>query len=291
MKIANIVVFHMNPMSIGRLLKAVNHPAFDNYLHLDKKVSIDPYLHLSQLPQTYFVTKRVPVRWAGYSQVEAFISGMDEIIKRGIKYDFVNLLSGQDYPVKPPELIYDYLSQHKERSFMICESPPSQWWNEAFRRYTNYHFIDYGFPGRYKLGMALSKLLPEREFPLSLELYGGPYASYWILSMDAALYVHRFLKNNFLHTQFFKHTWAPDEFLIHTLLMNSPFKDSIVNENFHYMDRPIGASRPKILTSNDLPKLKETHKFFARKFDPDVDSNILDLIDKEILFKENSLGV
>jgi len=291
MKVANIVVFHKNPSCIERLLKAASHPGFDFFLHLDRKVSIRPYQHLSQLPQTHFVSKRIPVRWAGYSQVEAFISCMDDIIDSGIKYDFVNLLSGQDYPIKPPEEIYQYLSQHKGRSFMLCETAPSHWWNHAVKRFTNYHFIDYGFPGRYRLGLALSKLLPRREFPLPLQLHGGPYASYWILSMEAALYVHGFLKKNNQYKLFFKHTWAPDEFLIHTILMNSEFKDSVVHENFHYIDRSLGGSRPKILTTADLPILKETNKFFARKFDPDVDSKVLDLIDNEILFQGNRMRV
>jgi len=291
MKVANIVVFHKNPTSIERLLSAASHPAFDFYLHLDRKVNMQPFKHLSTFPQTRFVSKRIPVRWAGYSQVEAFISCMDDIIDSGIKYEFINLLSGQDYPIKPPELIYQYLSQHKKSSFMLCETPPSRWWNHAIKRYSNYYFVDYGFPGRYRLGLALTKLLPAREFPLPLTLYGGPYASYWILSMEAALYIHRYLKKMNQHKLFFKHTWAPDEFLIHTILMNSEFKESVVQENFHYIDRSQGGSRPKILTAADLPTLKETNKFFARKFDPAVDSLVLDLIVNEILLKENRLRV
>ena len=96
MKIAHVVIFHKNPGSVERLVKAMSHPDFDFYLHLDKKVNIEPFAYLSNLPNTYLVSKRIPVRWAGFSQVEAFISAMDDIINSGVQYDFVNLLSGQD---------------------------------------------------------------------------------------------------------------------------------------------------------------------------------------------------
>lgn len=283
MKIAHVVIFHKNPGSVERLIKALSHPNFDFYLHLDKKVSIESFAYLSKLPNSYLVSKRIPVRWAGFSQVEAFISAMDDIVNSGVKYDFINLLSGQDYPIKPAEQIYDFFSHQKGKSFMICETPPTPWWDEATSRFTNYHFTDYGFRGKDRLGMILSELLPDREFPLPLTLYGGPYAAYWVLSMEAARYVYDYLKQNGHHSRFFRHTWAADEFLLHTLIMNSSFKDSIVPENYHYIDRSLGEARPKILTVDDLPLLKNSIKFFARKFDPDVDSHILDLIDKELL--------
>jgi len=283
MRFANIIIFHKNEASIDRLLKAMTHPDTDFYLHLDKKVNIEPYLYLGKNQNTYFVENRKNARWAGYSQVEAIINSLDQIIESKIPYDFVNLLSGQDYPIKPISHIIDVLSKNIGKSFMISETPPSPWWDEATVRFTKYHFSDYGFRGKYRLGDLVSSILPERKFPMEIQLYGGPYAAYWILSMDAAVYLHSLLSKKDKLYWFFKHTWAPDEFLFNTILMNSPFRDTIVNENYHYFSWEHGQSRPSILSVEDFLTLQQSLKFFARKFDPAVDEKILDLIDEQIL--------
>jgi predicted AlkP superfamily phosphohydrolase/phosphomutase len=116
-------------------------------------------------------------------------------------------------------------------------------------------------------------------------LYGGPLASYWILSFEAARYIYSILKEDDRISLFFKHTWAPDEFLIHTLLMNSSFKEDVINENYHYIDRSLGGARPKVLTTDDFILLAHSNKMFARKFDRTIDAKILDLIDERILSK------
>jgi hypothetical protein len=287
MRIANIIIFHKDPGAVERLIKALHHPNFDFYLHLDKKVDIRPFAYLADLPNTQFIINRKAVNWGGFSQLEALISSLEQIFKVNKTYDFVNLLSGQDYPIKPVQEIDDLLSSNLGKSFMMSETPPTPWWDEAISRITEYHLSEYDFPGKYRLQMALTKLLPKRVFPLTLQLHGGPYGAYWILSFEAIMYIYYVLHGNEEVRLFFKHTWAPDEFLIHTLLMNSQFKETIVNENHHYMDRSQGGSRPKILTKDDFDVLENSDKMFARKFDRVVDPEILDMIDERILFRTN----
>ncbi|HTI11344.1 MAG TPA: beta-1,6-N-acetylglucosaminyltransferase [Puia sp.] len=290
MRIAHIIVFHQDSIAIERLLQALAHPQFDVYLHLDQKVDLAPFAYLSRYPNTYFVKNRKQVRWGGFSQIEAMLNSLHEILDSGRSYDFVNLLSGQDYPVVQADYIYDFFLQHRGRSFMTCETPPTPWWNEAMHRFINYHFIDYGFRGKHRLGMALSAILPGRRFPLPYQLYGGSDAAYWILSIEAANYICSSLKKINKYRTFFKHTWSPDEFLVSTLLMNSPLKGTVIQENYHYMDRSLGGSHPKVLTMQDFPNIVNSGKFFARKFDRSVDEDILNRIDEELLFPKNKIA-
>lgn len=290
MRIATVIICHQDPVAVERMIKAMAHPSVDFYLHLDKKVDIQPYAFLGVRRDTYFIHNRKMVRWGGLSQLEAMISSMNEILASGRSYDFINLLSGQDYPIKPAREMYAFLQQHSGKSFMTCEKAPTPWWDEAMTRFTEYHFIDYGFRGRFRLGKILSSLLPTRKFPLPHDLYGGPDAGYWIISMEAAQYICTALKRLSKYRVFFKHTWSPDEFLVSTLLMNSPLKATIIPENYHYMDRSLGGSHPKILTVSDFPDLLNSPKFFARKFDRAVDEEILNRIDNEILFVKNKLS-
>jgi Core-2/I-Branching enzyme len=284
LKIANVILFHEDPAGIERLINVMYHPHFHFYLHLDKKVDCTPYRHLASKPNVFFVRKRISVRRAGYSQLQAIFSAVEQILESGIEYDFVNLLSGQDYPIKPVNEIYDFLRNHLGKSFLMSETPPSEWWSEAFHRIEKYHFVDYGFPGKYRISNTVSFLMPARKFPLSMQLHGGPNGAYWILNIDAVRYVHAYFKSRNFNQWFFKHTWGSDEFLINTILMNSPLKNQVVNENYHYLDYSEGGSRPKILTYRDFDILKNSHKFFARKFDRRIDESILNKIDEELLF-------
>lgn len=283
MRVAHLIIFHEDPTLVERLIHALYHPSFDFYLHLDKKVDAAVFHRLAAIPNTYLIKRRMKVNWGGFSQLKAIACSMEEIFASGKEYGFVNLLSGQDYPIKPAHELYEFLLKHPGKSFLMSESPPSPWWKHAPSRFTRYHFVDFGFRGQYRLAYLLSLLMPKRKWPLEGKWYGGPDGAYWILSAAAAKFTYQRLMEDKIQ-RFFQYTWGPDEFLINTLLMNSPFKDQIINENYHLIDRSLGGTRPKTLDSNDFEMLRRSHKFFARKFDRRQDAAVLDRIDQELLF-------
>lgn len=123
-------------------------------------------------------------------------------------------------------------------------------------------------------------MLPERKFPGYQVLYGGPRATWWTMSVDAASYVTRTILNNKKLQRFCNFTWCPDEFLIPTVLMNSPFKETVINDSGRYIDWSLGGANPKILTANDFAQIVNSEKLYARKFDINVDTQILDMIDE-----------
>ena len=286
MKVAHIILCHKNPAFVARLIKTMSHDCFDFYVHADKKSSDEDFSILSNLPRTKLIEKRVAVQWGGYSCLLAILNCIEEVLKSNEQYEFVNILTGQDYPLKSSNYIYNYLAANKGKSFIKYETPPSAWWDDAFQRFTKYHMTNYQLKGKTRIEQLLNLILPERKFPLDYTLYGGPYSAHWTISIDAAKYVYEFLNDNKKTGKFFKHTWGSDEFLTTSIIMNSPFNDKVVNDNFRYMDWSFGGSRPKILTVIDLPQLLQTPAFFARKFDPTLDSDILDIIDRELIYKE-----
>lgn len=88
MKLAFLLQCHKNPFQINTLIKTLNHPDIDFYVHIDKKSNIRQSIDLSGgnvyiLPDEY----RVDVRWATFSQVEAAISLLKYASLNG-KYDF-----------------------------------------------------------------------------------------------------------------------------------------------------------------------------------------------------------
>jgi hypothetical protein len=81
--------------------------------------------------------------------------------------------------------------------------------------------------------------------------------------------------------RFFRHVLIPDELFFQTIVMNSPLRDSVENENLRYLDWSREPA-PAVLLESDLPALVSSHKLFARKFDERIDSTILDLLDAHI---------
>ena len=287
MRIAFLIMAHKDPLQIERLLKKFEHTAFHFYIHLDKKTRMKEFSHLDSLGQVHFISKRVKVRWASYSFVDALLNSFMEILDSGINYDYISVMSGQDYPIKPVSEIYSFLENNKGKNFICYEDPQGAWWKEAITRVTKYHFTNYDFKGRYRLQYLLNLIMPDRKFPLPYELYGGPRAMCMTLTTDCARYVLVFINSNRKLRQFTKFTWGPDEFLIPTLIMNSGFRSSVENNNFYYIDWSRGGSNPKTLTVEDFDVLAKSDKFLARKFDMGEDVRILDLLDG-ILFPAKS---
>jgi hypothetical protein len=279
MRIACLIMAHKDPSQIERLLKKFDHEAVDFYIHLDKKVDMSDFIYLQNIDRVYFIKKRTKVRWASYSFMNAILTSFNEIFESSYPYDFISVMSGQDYPIKPVSSIYSFLEDNIGKNF-ICYEEGDEWWNHAVTRINKYHFTNFDFKGRYRLQFLVNALLPERKFPLPYTLYGGPRAMCMTLGLDCAKYVVNFIEGNKKLRRFAHFTWGPDEFLIPTIIMNSAYKDSVVNNNFYYIDWSQGGSNPKTLTVEDFETLIKTDKMLARKFDISEDAIILDMIDE-----------
>ena len=92
----------------------------------------------------------------------------------------------------------------------------------------------------------------------------------------------------------FEHRFLSDEAFVQTVLMHSPFKDTLVNHNLRYIYRPhfdgdpthywqrmgyafIGG--PQVINASGIPSVLRSPYMFARKVDPTVDSRAVQLWD------------
>lgn len=285
MQICHLIVVHKNPLQLKRLIKALQYQGSDIYVHVDKKADIQPFLDIQNDQEVVFklIKNRISVNWGGYSFVQAIINSLKEIRNSGKQYDFISLISGQDYPIKNIEAFINFLQNSKHKCFISYDDTPNlEWWGENITRVTRYHFNDFPIKGKYFFQRLVNGLLPKREFPLKWKLYGGACSSWWTLSEEAAYYIVDSIENNKALKRYAKMTWTPDEYLYATILMNSKFKEYVVNDNYRYIDWSEKKPHPKILKSDDFSSLKNSHNFFARKFDLNVDEDILDQLDVEI---------
>lgn len=271
---------HKNPDQLLRLIQRLEHPNTHVFIHVDAKIPIENFSIIKDLKNVYFIKNRVKCNWGGNSLSRGIIAALEEVANQSVKYDFINLLSAQDYPLNNAESIYNYLSLHVGTNFISYEeSNDSEWWLSAKSRFEKYHLTDFNFKWKYFFERVLNKIAPKRKFPMEMQLYGGSKSTWWTINGDCAVEITENIAKDKKLKTFLKYCWGTDEFVIPSLIMNSKFKNNTVNNNLRYIDWSEGNAHPKLLTTEDFERLKNSDHLFARKFDSDQDSKILDMID------------
>lgn len=278
MRVAHLIMAHKNPTQLARLIKKLEHPEADFFIHIDKKVDITAFLELGDNNHVKFINKRTLVNWGGYSTTNAILTSVKEILDLDKNYDFINLLSGQDYPIRSTQKIHDHLAKNIGKNF-ISYDEGSIWWTGAKKRYRKYHFTDFKFIGKHVIEKIMNWFTPNRIFPLKMKLYGGEKGTWWTITSDCASYLCEVVHKDEKLKRFLRMCWGSDEFLASTLIMNSAFKHNTINNNFRYIFFPQNEARPRNLITEDFENLISSDMLFARKFDIDVESTILNRID------------
>lgn len=287
MELAYIISAYRYPEQVARLIHRLSADSTSFFVHVDRKtedrVFDDIVNRLRGHPAVYFL-KRHTCAWGGFGHVRASLKGIAQILRTGIRFDYAILLTGQDYPIKPNREIMAFFEQHRGELFLeFFPLPNDRWENRGIvggmERIEVWH---------WRLGTRHWRFPPgqnpliRRRFPSGFRPFGG--SSYWCLSRDCIQYIHDFTTRNRAFTNFFKRVDVPDEIFFQTIILNSPFRPMVVNDDLRYIEwnDPTSGS-PAILRVSDFANLVATPDLFARKFDARVDAKVLDLIDQQIL--------
>lgn len=293
-RVACIISAYRLPDMLVRLVRCLEAPGWCTYIHVDARTTDDVYRAMQDpLAHREDVTflPRHACYWGDFGHVRATLAGLRTLIETERPFDYVVLLTGQDYPLKSSAVIAETLARAGGRIFMRAMPIPNEHWTDGGSyRYENrfYHIRgrEFSFPGapfpNTRLNGAWSRLSRVlhlyRSFPRGLQPFGG--SSYWMMPADAARYVDERARTDPGLIRFFRHVRIPDEIFFQTLIMNSPFRKRLADGDLRYVDWREGGNSPRVLTCEDLPSLATTDALFARKFDPDVDSEVLDRVDR-----------
>jgi len=300
MKITYLILAHRYPEQLFRLVDRLNSSGVNFLIHLDKKMEDKTYNqvvdHFTPMTNVFFI-KRYICYWAGFGIAQATFQGLKEALDRNISFDYLCLMSGQDYPIKTNDYIKSYLESHNGKSFINTNPFPHPLWTRhdgGFDRIHNWYYINkenqYGFPHKLFssrptiskfISKTIGKITPKRKFPSAYKPYGG--AQFWALHKDHVGYVVKKIVDDPGYFDFFRHVMVPDEILFQTLMGNHPNrKEEAIDDTLHFLEwRRKGAT----LDMGDKDNIASTHHLFARKFDLTVDGDILDWIDVNILSK------
>lgn len=273
MKIAYVVSAYQNPDHLSRLVHRLHTgPETAFLVHVDRKTDEATFRAMREgvadLADVGFLPRH-SCHWGGFGHVRASLKGIQELLRSGTDPDYLILLSGGDYPIKPNALIRDFLAQGEGRSFLLqFPLPTPNWTNGGLDRIRDWHL-------RYR---KLHIRLPlRRQLPRTMRPWGG--SAYWIVSRTALRVIADFVEANPWYVRFFHHVDIPDELFFQTILLNSPEAERCVDHLLHYTEWS-RTPAPAILTRDDYALLVDSPCLFARKFDPTVDAEVLDMIDE-----------
>jgi len=297
MKIAYIVLAHKLPEQLIRLVRKLNTPGSVFFIHVDKKAHAEIYKRMTEslasCENVHFL-ERHAIYYGDYSHVRATLAGIRKLLVFQIPFDYVILITGQDYPIKSNEQIETCLRDSGQKSYMEYFSLPDgdNWKDDNGGQdrinYWYLHWRGWELPLMKRIQSwvsipdrtwsFLSKVLPlQRCLPGKFKGYGG--SAYWCLSRDCTEYVDEFTRRNRSFVKFFEHVGIPGEIFFQTILLNSPLRDRVVNDNLRYIVWS-NSRHPATLGKPDFDLFMDTHNLFARKFDITKDEKVLDMIDQ-----------
>lgn len=277
MKQAFLMMAHKNEEQTKRLIEWIADENHEVYVHIDQKNEV-MFNELSRYfkgnPHVFFVEQRVSVNWSGFSQVLAMVNLLKQTV--GKTYDFYHLISGQDLLIKSKQEISDFLKGHKGHQFLEIEENKDYWRIKGYYPLTDCKYSR-TFPIR-KLNEYLAmfyKKFPVRRNLKGLRVYKG--ANWFTLSGDCVKYILHYLEQHPDYIRQFKYTMCADEHFIQTLIMNSPFKQTVINNTLREIQWG-GVENPKTYTTADCDLLLKSSALFARKFDATLDNEVIDWV-------------
>ncbi len=273
MKIAFLIATHNQPKYLEILISMLQHEQTSIYVHINPQ-SINKFEHLTttyKKSSIHFYSQYI-ASWGGNGLIHIENLLLSEAMKDENNSRFI-FLSGSDIICKPIQTIIDYFNDKKNRDYQFInyfKLPYTKSWGKdgGLHRIEHYHLFDIVNCGR-KWTRRFDKLLNILQTAIGVHrrkffrnYYGGE--GWWIINrIGASVLLNSFNNENIMKA--FKHTFASDEILPHTILANNKSL-KLCNKTFRYQDWSVQPS-PGILTEKHLDKIRHKDIFFARKID------------------------
>ena len=259
---------------------------FEIYIHIDNKQTISSeYLQkLHSFSQVKLVSFKHKVNYAGRNHLKSILHLSEEALKNKNNYYF-HVISGQDFPVQPLSYYFEFAQKNKETNFLeYFEMPNPQWENGGMDRLELFSFYDLlDAKKQLRIIHKLNRIQKKTGFKRKLninnqQLFGG--STWWSLNQQTLQYVIDYTNQHPNLLRRMKHTFCSEEIYFQTVIMNSPFASSVINNCLRYINWNLKHnSIPAILDQDDLSNIKVGNYLFARKFDsPYSDELKLNLI-------------
>jgi len=302
-----LILAHKNPLQLSRMIERLDDGASKFFIHLDAKTPIEPFAACLGGGHIRFIEPRERCVWGDFSIVRATIHLMEAASKeQGV---FI-LMSGQDYPIQSQGYINAFLESNKGFDFIEIEPLEEKWKPKMVKdKLEHYHIlhseerghsncyapfahcsvfqklrtITHLLKGRLsRKNFRLLCSLPKRVAPFERQYAGSQF---WAFSERTFYAVLNYIREHKVALEgYYKYTSSPDEIYFHSVLMDLVAKDSTIKlkDPITYVNY---FRKNNVFITEDFEKLSSAKgKLFARKFDTDIDIEILNKLDS---YQEN----
>lgn len=291
-KHAYLILAHNQFEILSYLIRCLDYPKNDIFIHIDKKVSkfdFKAFASLAKKSHVFFVENRIDVRWGTYSLVQAELELFKFAYVKG-GYRYYHMMSGVDLPLKNQKIIHDFFVKHDGKEFVHfdAESIAPVYLNRAKKYYFFVHRKNL-LPVKLLQGVfSCFQLFVDRTKNTGLTYQKG---SQWLSITDELCdYI---LRNEELVKKAFRWTKTPDESFVQSLVYSSKYRDSIYkvpagavdsndsSANLYCIDWKRG--QPYEFMTEDFDMLMSSGMLFARKFNWKKDYEIIKKIADAVL--------
>lgn len=284
---AVMIIAHNQFDLLEKLIFALDDRRNDIFVHIDSKIENFDFEHFCKIPkysQIHF-TERTNVTWGDFSQVKAEMILLKSAVvnqSENRRYSYFHLISGCDLPIKSNDEIHEFFQNNSGKEFIHFTSNEVS--AQSVGRIRYYHF----FRNKRNLirkvfsysVLQLEKII--RVNRLKKEKIKVQKGCNWFsITGDFAEYI---VANMNKWEKIFKYSYCADEVFVQTILLNSPFKDNLYmpncNNDLIACARLIDWHRgnPYVFRKEDFYLIKSSSAMFARKFDMNIDSDIVDMV-------------
>jgi hypothetical protein len=298
--VAYVVTSHCYPEQVLRLARTLRAGSPDAPLlihHDDRRSQLD-VAALARLGGVQLVRPPTAVAWGWASHLDMLLRCLAWALER-VPFDWLIVLSGQDYPIRPlAEIERDLLDSPYEGYVEGIEVDPPRWTrgdlDEFSRRYF-YHHRPIRNPGailRRAIAAARPALLV-RDMPWGVVLgrrcaapfspalpcrRGADWLSLSRRSVEVVVHAAQTRPELIRH---YRRTVMPTESFPHTVLHAEPAL-RLSGDTRRFTSWPSRSAHPRLLTVADLDRILSSGADFARKFDLTIDPMVVNELDRVI---------
>jgi hypothetical protein len=285
MNLGFIILAHNHPEAVRRLANILATDGDLVVIHFDSSASPADLLAVQQIaaerPDQIRVISKIHCVWGEWSLVDAVLLALQEFKKMPSPPDYVHLMSGADYPIRPIADLKEFLRIYPNQDFIeCCDISQKSWIKGGLEKERFLFYFPFNFRTHRKTFDRLvrwhRKLKIRRRMPLGLKPHMG--SQWWTLRWPTCERVLNFTASNPTVPKFFKTTWIPDESYFQTLIAALVPKNEIANLQliFHHLT---SSGRPYVFYNDHLSIIRRLPHFFIRKVSPGA-STLLECLGK-----------
>ncbi len=283
---------------LEKLLHLLDDKRNDIYIHINKAIKDFDFDYFSNVckKSDLFFLNRLDTSWGTNGLALVTMSFYEKAGSKG--YSYYHVLSGMCLPLKNQNDIHEFFTKNAGKEF-IHYTLPAPIPQRIYERYSLYHFfakyirsdnrfIQILLGGILEpLSLKIQKLAGvDRQKKLRDQLCYG--SNWYSITHNLVCYIntHKDEAEKLLH-----YTFAPDECWLQTMVYNSSFAESLFDKSMQdsYMAslRAIDWARgnPYVWRKEDYSYLMNSDFLFARKFNPDIDSQIIEMIYNKLIIE------